>query len=76
MADCRECIHFVPASRLPEDTLINLLCWVERNRPGEKLLGYCNAYNRAVTYYTGPCPRFTRPSRAEGCLKLDAFLEG
>ncbi len=33
-------------------------------RRGEKLLGFCWAYKRGVTYYEGTCPRYS-PKRED-----------
>ena len=59
MADCRRCVYFTPADRLDPDTKARAVRWVSRRRPGSQLLGWCNAYGRPVTYYTGSCYRYT-----------------
>ena len=57
-ADCRRCIHFIRVEKLDNAAKKWALEWIEKHRPGEQLLGWCTAYGRPVTYYTGTCPRF------------------
>jgi len=59
-ADCRRCIYFTPVERMPEDLRRRALEWVERRRPGQRLLGWCWHFQRPVTYYEGTCPAFTK----------------
>ena len=68
-ADCRKCVFFVPAERLDDDTRERALIWIEKWRPGARLLGWCRAYGRPVTYYTGTCYRYRPRSPAPPAKK-------
>jgi|GEM_PF-3687285 len=72
-ANCRNCHHFVPVSKMPESLKQKAREWIKHNRPGQRLLGWCNAYRRPVTYYEGTCGYY-KPKRKEDSQKLDIFL--
>ena len=74
-ADCRKCVHFVPYEQLDDETREQALVWVEKFRPGERLLGWCNAYNRPVTYYVGSCYRFM-PKPTPKAKRITEYLRG
>ena len=59
-ANCRKCIHFIPVEEMSEELIERAFQWIERNRPGETLLGWCRFYRRPVTYFTGSCPGFRK----------------
>ncbi|BES81266.1 hypothetical protein [Pyrodictium abyssi] len=63
LADCRKCEYFVPASQLSEEQIIKAEKWLQwrqerGERVGHSVLGWCTAYGRPVTYYTGKCYRY------------------
>jgi len=58
VVDCRRCRFFVPVRDLDELTIHDAYVWIEKNRPGAELLGWCRRYNRPVTYYRGRCSGF------------------
>ncbi|WFO75586.1 hypothetical protein J4526_01480 [Desulfurococcaceae archaeon MEX13E-LK6-19] len=58
VVDCRKCRFFRSIEELPEPVLINAWAWIEENRPGSRLLGYCTRYDRPVTHYRGRCYGF------------------
>lgn len=77
IVDCRGCIYF----RFPEELNQELLdwCrqWIERHRPGERLLGYCVLYRRPVTYYKGFCSGYTSHTLAPPARKpITYYLDG
>ena len=45
---------------------------MERYRPGQKPLGYCNRYERPITYYTGRCKGY-KPRQVEN-KRLTEFI--
>ena len=63
-ADCRKCRYFKPREQMSDDELEKALVMIEKWRPGEPLLGWCQTYRRPVTYYEGSCFRYT-PKPAE-----------
>ena len=71
-ADCRKCIYFIPIEKMSDDLIAKAEEWVEKNRPGEEVLGWCKAYRRPVTYFEGSCPRFTK--KVMNQLKLDDYV--
>jgi len=58
MVDCRNCRFFVHVRDMDPVERENAYIWVEKNRPGEPLLGYCMKYRRPVTRYRGSCSGF------------------
>ncbi len=60
-ADCRNCIYFRFPEELDPELLDWCLNWIEKHRPGERLLGYCCLYKRPVSYIKGYC-RGYKPS--------------
>ncbi len=74
MADCRKCVYFIPVEEMSDYDRENALRWVRRRRPHARLLGWCKAYERPVTYYKGDCPRYVR--REPRFIPLDSFVGG
>ena len=60
MVDCRKCRYFIPADKLPSEARRWCEEWVEKYRYGDKLLGYCKARKRPVTYFEGKCRHFRK----------------
>ena len=71
-ADCRKCKFFKPVEKLSFASRVVLERWVERNRPGEPLLGFCRKFRRPVTYYEGECSGYSPKELKQ--LKLDDYV--
>ena len=74
MANCASCRHFIPEHRLSKELREWCLKWIEVQRPGAPLYGYCTEYDRPVTYLEGSCLRYTPKFNNEKCLKLDEWM--
>ena len=73
-ADCRKCQHYRPLDLLPKHLLEQAYSWAMTVR-GTEPLGWCQAYQRAVTYYEGTCPRYReKPHVLLRLRRLDEFL--
>jgi len=57
-------MYFIHVDDLSEDQLERGWVWIAKYRPGSELLGYCNYYNRPITYYKGRCRAYT-PKRLQ-----------
>ncbi len=55
MVDCRDCRFFRSIREMSNEEISKARDWVDRNRPGEQLLGYCTKYRRPITRYRGSC---------------------
>jgi len=64
-ADCGLCAYFTPVEDMDSILLAKAERWVARKRPGSRVLGWCEAYQRPVTYLRGTCPRY-RPIHRTG----------
>ncbi len=58
MVDCRKCRYFTPIDQLGEYTIKQALKWVQRHRPGDPLIGWCDKRKKPVTYARGYCSLF------------------
>ena len=58
MVDCRKCIYFKPCSQMMDNEIAGAIAWINHNRPGESLKGYCTYYDRPITYYKGRCKKY------------------
>ena len=78
-ADCRLCRYFIKVDSLEWMRLSfeeREKAHIQAFRRGQRLLGYCTAYNRAVTYYEGTCPRFKPKHEADSRqLPLTHFIQ-
>jgi len=74
-ANCRNCKHFIPLYRMSLEQVEEAYCWIHHHRPGERLLGWCEAYNRPVTYIEGTCPRYLPKRKDMGSMKLTSFIQ-
>ncbi|MCE4625843.1 MAG: hypothetical protein F7C35_08305 [Desulfurococcales archaeon] len=71
-ADCRRCIYFIPIDEL--DDYRKELALIHEAKWGRKVLGWCKAREKPITYYEGYC-RFYRP-RPERVRPLSEFFKG
>ena len=72
LADCRRCLYFKTDNLTVEERQA-----VERTARarGEAPLGYCQLYQRGVTYYTGPCKGY-KPKAEPKVKPLNKFFGG
>ena len=55
MVDCRYCRFYMSVKEMDEELKEQALVWIEKNRPGEFLRGYCLKYKRPITHFRGKC---------------------
>ena len=75
-ANCRNCKHFIPRYKMTRSQLEEAMIRLKYYMPGAKLLGYCEAHNKPITYYEGSCYRYSPKHKEQGSMRLDAFLVG
>lgn len=57
MADCRKCKYFMPVREFNDSMIEEALILNARDRV--KVLGYCQLWEKYITYYRGKCRGFT-----------------
>ncbi|MEB3759756.1 MAG: hypothetical protein GSR81_02810 [Desulfurococcales archaeon] len=69
-ADCRKCIYFIPIDELT-DVYRKELALVLEAKWGWKVLGWCKAREKPITYYEGFCRRYKpRPSNVRSLTEF------
>ncbi len=64
LADCRRYIYYVVLDAMPRELVEYARRWIGEHWPGKQLLGWCQRYNRPVTYHTGRCYGYTPRPRS------------
>ncbi len=76
LAYCLECVFFRHWGELSQVEKEKVVDWVDRYRPGQEPKGFCQYYNRPVTYLIGSCRGFTpRRMRKPEPKSLLEYLE-